>query len=94
LSHEAIGLLALHRSVERAEIIAQSRLPAPLLALRDPLWEHDRAGAGRAFVAVLRLLLSFPSEVARRRRDSAHSAIRARFAAALTATKTREIIGV
>jgi transposase len=59
----AIELLAFkHRSVERAEIIAQSRLPAPLLALRDRLLEHDRARAGRAFVAVLRLLLSFPSE--------------------------------
>ncbi len=55
----AIELLALkHRSVERAEIIAQSRLPALLLALRDRLLEHDRARAGRAFVAVLQLLLA------------------------------------
>jgi transposase len=60
----AIELLAFkHRSVERAEIIAQSRLPAPLLALRDRLLEHDRARAGRAFVAVLRLLLTYSSEV-------------------------------
>lgn len=60
----AIELLAFkHRSVERAEIIAQSRLPAPLLALRDRLLEHDRARAGRAFVAVLQLLLAYPSEV-------------------------------
>lgn len=60
----AIDLLALkHRSVERAEIIAQSRLPAPLLALRDRLFEHDRARAGRAFVAVLRLLMTYSSEV-------------------------------
>ena len=44
----AIELLALkHRSVERAEIIAQSRLPAPLLALRDRLLEHDRASRPR-----------------------------------------------
>src|SRR5579884_1345832 len=60
----AIELLAFkHRSVERAEIIAQSRLPAPLLALRDRLLAHDRARAGRAFVAVLRLLLTYSSEV-------------------------------
>ena len=60
----AIELLAFkHRSVERAEIIAQSRLPAPLLALRDRLIEHDRSRAGRAFVAVLRLLLTYSSEV-------------------------------
>jgi len=60
----AIELLAFkHRSVERAAIIAQSRLPAPLLALRDRLLEHDRARAGRAFVAVLRLLLNYPSEI-------------------------------
>ena len=52
-----------HRSVERAEIIAQSRLPAPLLALRDRLLEQDRARAGRAFVTVLRLLLTYPSEI-------------------------------
>ena len=60
----AIELLAFkHRSVERAEIIAQSRLPAPLLALRDRLLGHDRARAGRAFVAVLRLLLTYSSEI-------------------------------
>ena len=60
----AIELLAFkHRSVERAEIIAHSRLPAPLLALRERLLEHDRAKAGRAFVAVLRLLLSYSSDV-------------------------------
>ena len=60
----AIELLAYkHRSVERAEIIMQSRLPAPLLALRDRLLAHDRARAGRAFVVVLRLLLTYSSEV-------------------------------
>lgn len=60
----AIELLALkHRSVERAEIIAQGRLPAPLLAFRDRLLAEDRAHAGRAFVAVLRLLLAYPAEV-------------------------------
>jgi len=60
----AIELLAFkHRSVERAEIIAQSRLPAPLLALRDRLLEHDRVRAGRAFVAVLQLLLTYSSEI-------------------------------
>ena len=60
----AIELLAFkHRSIERAEIIAQSRLPAPLLALRDRLLAEDRARAGRAFVAVLRLLLTYSSEV-------------------------------
>lgn len=60
----AIELLAFkHRSVERAEIIAQSRLPAPLLALRDRLLERDRVRAGRAFVAVLRLLLTYSSEI-------------------------------
>lgn len=60
----AIELLAFkHRSVERAEIIAQSRLPAPLLALRDRLLEHDRARAGRAFVAVLQLLLTYSAEI-------------------------------
>lgn len=60
----ALELLAFkHRSIERAEIIAQSRLPAPLLALRDRLLEHDRARAGRAFVAVLRLLLTYSAEV-------------------------------
>lgn len=60
----AVELLAFkHRSIERAEIIAQSRLPAPLLALRDRLLAEDRARAGRAFVAVLRLLLTYSSEV-------------------------------
>jgi transposase len=60
----AIELLAFkHRSVERAEIIAHSRLPAPLLALRDRLLEQDRAKAGRAFVTVLRLLLTSSAEV-------------------------------
>ena len=60
----AIDLLAFkHRSVERAEIIAQSRLPEPLLALRERLLLHDRARAGRIFVAVLRLLLTYSSEV-------------------------------
>lgn len=60
----AIELLAFkHRSIERAEIIAQSRLPAPLLALRDRLLADDRARAGRAFVAVLRLLLTYSSEI-------------------------------
>jgi len=60
----AIELLAFkHRSIERAEIIAQSRLPAPLLALRDRLLAEDRARAGRAFVAVLRLLLTYSSEI-------------------------------
>jgi len=60
----AIELLAYkHRSVERAEIIAHSQLPAPLLALRDRLLAHDRARAGRSFVAVLRLLLTYPSDV-------------------------------
>jgi transposase len=60
----AIELLAFkHRSVERAEIIARSQLPAPLLALRDRLLEHDRARAGRTFVVVLRLLLTYSSEV-------------------------------
>jgi len=37
--------------------------PAPLLTLRDRLLEHDRAKAGRAFVAVLRLLLTYLSEI-------------------------------
>jgi transposase len=60
----AIELLGLkHRSVERAEIIAQGRLPAPLMALRERLLEQDRARAGRAFVAVLRLLLTYSSDV-------------------------------
>jgi transposase len=60
----AIELLAYkHRSIERAEIIAQGRLPAPLLALRDRLLAHDRARASRAFVPVLRLLLTHSSEI-------------------------------
>lgn len=58
----ALDLLAFkHRSVERAEIIAD--LPAPLVALRDRLLADDRSQAGRKFVAVLRLLQTYSSEV-------------------------------
>ncbi len=60
----ALDLLDLkHRSVERAEIIAEGRLPAPLLALRKRLFDQDRQHAGRSFVAVLRLLETYSSEV-------------------------------
>jgi len=52
-----------HRSVERAEIIADGRLPAALLALRKRLFAEDPQHAGRAFVAVLRLLETYSSEV-------------------------------
>lgn len=52
-----------HRSVERAAIIAQAHLPEPLLALRERLMVEDRLGAGRAFVAVLRLLETYSCEL-------------------------------
>jgi transposase len=52
-----------HRSVERAEIIAEGRLPAPLLALRKRLYAEDPRRAGRSFVAVLRLLETYSGQV-------------------------------
>lgn len=52
-----------HRSVERAEIIAESRLPAPFMVLHERLFAEDRRHAGRAFVAVLRLLQTYSSDV-------------------------------
>ena len=60
----AVDLLGFkHRSVERAEIIAEGRLPAPLLALRKRLYAEDPQHAGRSFVAVLRLLESYSGQV-------------------------------
>jgi transposase len=59
----AIDLLAYkHRSVEHAEIIANGRLPASLLTLRERLFAEDREYAGRRFVTVLSLLEMYSVE--------------------------------
>jgi transposase len=60
----SLDLLAFkHRSVEHAEIIVGGRLPAQFLELRERLFAEDRLHAGRRFVAVLRLLETYPIEV-------------------------------